>query len=87
MMDFHIELRRTNEFLERIANALERAVGPSLAEYKPRLRQASELVNYGQQTWQKEQLMKELSPMGLAPEIEDQIINEALDRINAEETR
>lgn len=84
MMDFHIELRRTNELLERIANALERAVGPDVSSYEPRQRQASEIVNYGIRTWQREQLMQELKPMGLAPAMEDQILNEALDQINEE---
>lgn len=81
MMDFISDLAHTNKLLERIANALERIAGPNPAEYHPRKREASELVQYGTRTWQREQLLQELAPMGLAQATQDQIIEAALDEI------
>ena len=60
MFDFSIQLATTNALLERIATALERAVGPDLTlgpvEYKHRKRGPESIVSYGNQerSWLKE---------------------------------
>ncbi len=81
MMDFYIELQETNKLLSRIANALERAVGPDPTEITYRKREASELVQYGQRTWMTEQLMPEIISMGLPQSTQDQILSAALDEM------
>jgi hypothetical protein len=82
MLDFPIQLARTNELLERIANALERAVGPGLipASGKYLKRGPEAIVNYGNQerSWLKENAMNLLSERGLAPALEQEILDEAL---------
>jgi hypothetical protein len=88
MFDFAIELHRTNELLERIAFALERGVGPILMdpshEYKKRGKEA--IVMYGDDTkrWQREQIKEGISPLGLSPQMEKQLMEQAMRELHDE---
>ena len=82
MLDFTIQLSRTNELLERIANALERAVGPGLIplDGKYKKRGPDSIVNYGNQerSWLKENTTNLLRERGLAPAEEQELLDAAL---------
>ena len=84
MLDFTIQLTRTNELLERIAVALERAVGPGIipdAPYgKGKKRGPEAIINYGNQerSWLKEQARGLLHEKGLAPALEQELLDAAL---------
>lgn len=80
-VSFQIELQKTNELLGRIAIALERIAGPEQS-HQHRQRQASEIVNYAERTWEREQILRELQPMGLAPEVEQQVLDALEDEAN-----
>ena len=82
MFDFSIELQRTNDLLERIAFALERAVGPTLMDpsYKPTVRGPEAMILYGdpKKSWIKEQIKEHLEPMGLSPAQNQEFMDRAL---------
>jgi hypothetical protein len=82
MLDFTIQLTRTNELLERIANALERAAGPGLIplDGKYKKRGPESIVSYGNQerSWLKEQAQGVIREKGLAPALEQELLDEAL---------
>lgn len=82
MFDLTIQLSRTNELLERIANALERAVGPGMipTNGKYTKRGPKSIVNYGNQErlWLKENAASLISERGLPPELQDQMLEETL---------
>lgn len=74
--------------LERGVIALEKiaAAKTSLHPRAPiRQRQASELINYGQHTWQREQLRSEISKYGLAPEQASEALETAMQLVIAED--
>jgi len=79
--DFKIELHRTNELLERIAIALERAVGRPITEapeFKKRGPEA--IVRYGDNNriWMKEKFTNLIHEKGHAPDQEQQMIDQAI---------
>ena len=83
--DFHIELHRTNELLERIAISLERAVGPGIpeigpAEFHHRKRGPESISNYGnnERIWLKDNFTNLVRDRGLAPAQEQEILDEAM---------
>ena len=82
MFDLTIQLSRTNELLERIANALERAVGPGFippdGKYVKRGPEA--IVSYGNQErlWLKENATNLIREKGLAPALEQELLDETL---------
>lgn len=45
LAEFHIELARTNELLDRIATALERIAGPPVEPRPPRRAELSDLMD------------------------------------------
>lgn len=82
MFDLTIQLSRTNELLERIANALERAVGSGIipVDGKYHKRGPEAIVSYGNQerSWLKEQAQGALREKGLAPALEQELLDEAM---------
>jgi len=82
MFDLTVQLGRTNELLERIANALERAVGsgfiPPDGTYKKRGPEA--IVGYGntERSWLKENATNLIREKGLAPAQEQELLDQTL---------
>ena len=82
MLDLHVQLHRTNELLERIAVALERAVGPAYPGgepgYKKRGREA--ILNYGDtnKLWLRENFQNLVHEKGLAPAQERELLEQAM---------
>lgn len=82
LLDIHVQLTRTNELLERIASALERAI-PILPEERLGFtkRGADSVIHYGdnEKTWAKEELYSMIHPNGLAPALEQEILDRAME--------
>lgn len=82
MLDNIIQLQRTNELLERIALALEAAVGPALipAAGRYRLRGPEAIKTYGNndRLWLKENFSSVVHEQGLAPAREQELLDQAL---------
>jgi hypothetical protein len=83
--DLHVELHRTNELLERIASALERAVGPDPraigpVEYAHRKRGPEAISNYGndERLWLKDNATNLVRERGLAPALEQELLDQTL---------
>jgi hypothetical protein len=83
--DLHVELHRTNELLERIAYALERAVGPDPkligpAEFHGRKRGPEAISNYGnnEKLWLKDNFINLSREKGLAPALEQELLDQAM---------
>jgi hypothetical protein len=81
LLDFTIQLSRTNELLTRIADALDRAV-PQLPDSRLGIykRGPESLRTYGdnEKTWIKEELYNLVHPQGLAPALEQELMDRAL---------
>lgn len=80
--DLHVELHRTNELLERIATALERAVGPAFIpkDGTHKKRGPASIRTYGnnERLWLKDNFANTIREQGLAPATEQEILNDAL---------
>ena len=80
--DLHVELHRTNELLERIAGALERAVGPALPGSDPsfKKRGPGSIKRYGDtdRLWLRENFQNLVHQKGLAPAQEQELLDQAL---------
>jgi len=81
-LDFKIELHRTNELLERIATALERAVGPGLSSDHPgfKKRGPEAISNYGNndKIWLRQNFQNLVHQRGLAPAAEQELLDQAM---------
>lgn len=77
-----LDLHRTNELLERIANALEKAVGPALIPPDGKLhkRGPEAITNYGnnERAWIKENATNLIQSKGLAPAEEQELLDQAM---------
>ena|SRR6266566_848254 len=86
--DFKIELHRTNELLERIATALERAVGPGLAADHGRVKKRGpdSIKTYGnnERLWLRENFQNLVHEQGLAPAREQELLNQAMKEYDQE---
>ena len=71
----------------RIATALEKLANIDQPKHDYRLRGPEEIVDYGARTWKKEQLKQHLEPMGLAPNVQEQVLNAAMEQQIEEESR
>jgi len=82
VLDFTIQLSRTNELLERIAKALEAAVGPALLPHdgKFRKRGPEAIRNYGnnERLWLKDNFTNLIREKGYAPAQEQELLDEAM---------
>ena len=83
--DLHVELHTTNELLRRIADALERAVGPDPRAFGPaerahRKRGPESISNYGndERLWLKDNATNLIRERGLAPALEQDLLDQAL---------
>lgn len=82
-IDLKIELGKTNELLQRIATALERAVGPEFPSGEPgkqRKRGPESIMNYGNndKIWLRENFTNLVHEKGLAPAEEQDLIDQAM---------
>jgi hypothetical protein len=82
LLDFTIQLTRTNELLARIADALERAIPvPPEERLGFRKRGAEAVIRYGdnEKSWAKEELYSMIHPHGLAPALEQEVLDRAME--------
>lgn len=87
LIDFHADLTRTNELLTRIANALERAIPiPPEERLGFKKRGPETLAHYGDntKTWAKEELYNLIHPQGLAPSLEQELLDRAMGELSDE---
>jgi hypothetical protein len=82
LLDFHVQLTRTNELLTRIAEALERAI-PILPEERLGFhkRGPESVIHYGdnEKAWAKEELYSMIHPQGMAPALEQELLDRAME--------
>ena len=83
LLDLQIDLHRTNELLERIAKALEAAVGPALlpaSDGKFRKRGPEAIRTYGnnERLWLKDNFTNLIREKGYAPADEQALLDEAM---------
>jgi len=82
LLDLQIQLTRTNELLARIAEALERAVGPAFPSGDPgyRKRGPESIRQYGngERLWLRENFQNLVHQKGLAPTQEQELLDQAM---------
>lgn len=85
LLDFHISLNQTNQLLSRIADALDRAI-PILPESRLgfKKRGMESLSSYGDndRLWAKESLYNLIHPQGLAPALEQELLDRAMTELS-----
>ena len=81
-LNLSVELGKTNVLLERIANALEAAVGPAFlpknGTYKKRGSESIRTYGNNERLWLKDNFANTIREKGLAPAVEQEILDEAL---------
>lgn len=82
LLDFQLDLHRTNELLERIAKALEAAVGPALlpvgGKFRKRGPEAIRTYGNNERLWLKDNFTNLIREKGYAPADEQALLDEAM---------
>lgn len=85
LIDFSVELHRTNDLLERIATALERLNPPiPLDQLQQTKRGPEAIISYGDdsRSWMSERVQNVIHEQGLAPAEEQELLNQAMNELN-----